>query len=277
MILKMAKTGTVSRLFGLSDEGLRMYERYGVLNPEKDTANGYRSYTVMDMVTLLYSRMYRQCGFTLAETSHFVNEADLPEIEKALEQKAEELEYLLSIQQRRVRMLRENCRLMETAEKNLGMCIQARCPGLYRFEIFKDGQVVDTPQIAKQLPKWVDLAPLTFLSSRYMEGSITFGSPDASVCISGLGVLADDAELLGIQKSDCVCYHPPADCVMSFVRSDSDELKADMDHMLEYLPHHELELAGDVLARAIVSTHHSREFNRYLQLWMPVKKLSKGA
>lgn len=69
-----------------------MYERYGVLNPEKDTANGYRSYTVMDMVTLLYSRMYRQCGFTLAETSHFVNEADLPEIEKALEQKAEELE-----------------------------------------------------------------------------------------------------------------------------------------------------------------------------------------
>lgn len=267
----MAKTGTVSRLFGLSDEGLRMYERYGVLNPEKDTTNGYRNYTVMDMVTLLYSRMYRQCGFTLAETSHLVNEAELPEIGRALEEKAEELEYLLSIQQRRVRMLRENCRLMAVAEKNLGLCIRARRPDMYRFEIFKDGQVTDTSQVAEQLPKWVDLAPLTFLSSRYVESSISFGHSQDSICISGLGVLTEDAELLGIQESDCVHYHPAEDCVMSFVQSDSDALRADMDHMLEYLSHQGLEMAGDVLVRAIVSTHHDREFNRYLQLWMPVK------
>lgn len=273
----MAKTGTVSRLFGLSDEGLRMYERYGVLNPEKDAVNGYRNYTVMDMVTLLYSRMYRQSGFTLAETSHLVNEAEIPEIEKALEQKAEELEYLLSIQQRRVRMLRENCRLMAVAEKNLGLCIQARRPGLYRFEIFQKNRVLDTPQVAKQLPKWVDLAPLTFLSSRYLKNSITLGRFRDSDCISGLGVLAEDAKLLGIQESDCVRYHPPEDCVMSFVRSDNDTMKADMDHMLEYLCHQGLELGGDVLARAIVSTRHNREYNRYLQLWMPVKKEPKEA
>lgn len=267
----MAKTGTVSRLFGLSDEGLRMYERYGVLNPEKDTANGYRNYTVMDMVTLLYSRMYRQCGFTLAETSHLINEAQIPEIEEALEQKAEELEYLLSIQQRRVRMLRENCRLMAVAEKNLGLCVQARRPSMYRFEIFLESRVLDTLQVERQLPKWVDLAPLTFLSSRYMENSISLGHGQDSVCISGLGIFAEDAELLGIEESACVHCYPSTDCVMSFVRSDNDALKADMDHMLQYLSHHGLKLAGDVLARAIVSTHHNQEYNRYLQLWMPVK------
>lgn len=271
----MAKTGTVSRLFGLSDEGLRMYERYGVLNPDKDTENGYRNYTVMDMVTLLYSRMYRQCGFTLAETSHLINEAKIPEIERALEQKAEELEYLLSIQQRRVRMLRENCHLMAVAEKNLNLCIQSRRPAMYRFEIFEDNQILDTSQVEKHLPKWMDLAPLTFLSSRYIGSSISFGHSRETVCISGPGVLAEDAELLGIKESNCVRYHPAADCVMSFVRSDSNALKADMDHMLEYLSHQEMEIAGDVLARAIVSTHHNQEFNRYLQLWMPVKKREK--
>lgn len=271
----MAKTGTVSRLFGLSDEGLRMYERYGVLNPDKDTENGYRNYTVMDMVTLLYSRMYRQCGFTLAETSHLINEAQIPEIERALEQKAEELEYLLSIQQRRVRMLRENCHLMAVAEKNLGLCVQAKRPAMYRFEIFEDNQVLDTFQVERQLPKWVDLAPLTFLSSRYVGNSISLGRSRDSVCISGPGVLAGDAELLGIEESDCVRYYPEADCVMSFVLSDSDALKADMDHMLEYLSLHGLEMDGDVLTRAIVSTHHNREFKRYLQLWMPVKKQTK--
>ena len=77
------KTGHIADLISLSDEGVRMYERYGLVYPEKEDQNGYRAFDVMDTTMLLYGKVYRDCGFSLKEAGHLANHAALPEVDQA--------------------------------------------------------------------------------------------------------------------------------------------------------------------------------------------------
>ena len=71
------KIGEVSRLPGISSEGLRLYERNGVISSEKDSDNGYRYYRHLDISALIRSRTYRNYGFSMKETAQLLNMADL--------------------------------------------------------------------------------------------------------------------------------------------------------------------------------------------------------
>ena len=58
--------GRISKLLGLSTETIRTYERKGIVHPQKNE-NGYRTFHVLDIGTLLRCRSYSCFGLSLSE------------------------------------------------------------------------------------------------------------------------------------------------------------------------------------------------------------------
>ena len=59
--------GRVAKIFGLSPETLRYYEREGFLAPEKNHGNGYREYTLEDLLLLTDLLFYRDIGIPIKD------------------------------------------------------------------------------------------------------------------------------------------------------------------------------------------------------------------
>ena len=71
--------GGYAQGMNLSQEGLRHYERKGVIHPERDPESGYRYYSLKDTVAIAFCRKFRTCGFGLDESVTLLHEADIEE------------------------------------------------------------------------------------------------------------------------------------------------------------------------------------------------------
>ncbi len=64
--------GEVAREVGMTVEGLRFYERRGLLRPARRTSAGYRLYEEAQLETLQFVRAAQRMGFSLAEIQELV-------------------------------------------------------------------------------------------------------------------------------------------------------------------------------------------------------------
>lgn len=59
----------MARAFDLSDEALRYYEKKGLVTPERNAQNGYRTFSRTDIQRIANIKRYQNQGFTLEEIS----------------------------------------------------------------------------------------------------------------------------------------------------------------------------------------------------------------
>jgi len=59
--------GTVAERSGVPPKSIRYYESIGLIQPAKRRANGYRSYSPLDMRTLAFIKRARSLGFSVEE------------------------------------------------------------------------------------------------------------------------------------------------------------------------------------------------------------------
>ena len=67
------KIGDISRLFNLSSEMIRYYEKMGIIDPIRDEKNGYRYYSIFDIYILLECLQYQNLGMKIKEIPNFIN------------------------------------------------------------------------------------------------------------------------------------------------------------------------------------------------------------
>lgn len=75
----------------ISDEGLRFYERSGVIHPIKDE-RGRRYFKTLDINVLMRIRGYRNMGFSLDQCASMVNDLNAGEVCREFQNQEEELE-----------------------------------------------------------------------------------------------------------------------------------------------------------------------------------------
>ncbi len=74
------RIGEVARLFDLSTDTLRYYEKQGLLAQDKDPVNGYRNYSYDELVILLDVLFLRQMDVAVNDVRKIIKEKELPEI-----------------------------------------------------------------------------------------------------------------------------------------------------------------------------------------------------
>ena len=80
--------GLISKLLGLSAEGIRLYERGGIVRSRREGGGGYSFYERPDIVSLMLAMSYRGCGFTLGEAESLVNTVDPAFVADSLRRRA---------------------------------------------------------------------------------------------------------------------------------------------------------------------------------------------
>ena len=266
------QTGNVAKLMGLSDEGVRIYERYGLVYPEKKGDGGFRAFDIMDIVMLLYARVYRECGFSLKEVQQLANDSELKHVADAYRDSITHLRRKVEWEQKRLERIEELLTEIETAITTEGQCTLDTMPGLYRVEFFRDHMLDITLAMGRKAGEWMErYVPFTMLSTRFEKDVLSLPREDIPAS-SGLGICEKYAAFLGIQPSREVTYHPPVRAVHTILRANNQVLNPDMSGCLSFIRTHGLEIAGDAISFGIVNLHFQTDFDRYFHLWIPVKE-----
>ena len=265
------RTGSVAKWMGLSDEGVRMYERYGLLHSDKDERNHYRTFDIMDMTMLLYGQVYCESGFSLKETQKLTNGCTLGEIYKAYQDKYETQCKSLERELLRLRRVRQMVEDIGKIESMYGQCSVEIRPAMYRIEFMKKTQTFGGKGRQSCVNRWMkEYLPFAMLSTRYYQ--TTFEYPQEQMdASSGLGIYAEYAEMLGICENEYITYHPPVQSVHTILSATNEVLTPDVSTCLEYIQANHLKICGDTISFGIVNTHFNEEFRRYYHIWVPVR------
>lgn len=266
------QTGNVAQLMGLSDEGVRIYERYGLVYPDKKGDGGFRAFDIMDMVMLLYARVYRECGFSLKEVQHLANDCELAEVAQAYESSLVQLRQRVERERKRLERVEELLREIEEARTQAGVYTISTMPGMYRLEFLLDRKLDAGPEKQRKVRAWMEkFIPFTMLSTRYTKETIALPKEEMKAP-SGLGIREDYAAFLGIQEDEYVKYYPPAKAVHTILQASNQDLIPDLDGCLSFLKDRGLTPAGDAIAFGIANLHFQTNFDRYFHLWIPIKE-----
>jgi len=265
------QTGSVAKWMGLSDEGIRLYERYELIHPEKDEQNKYRAFDIMDITMLLYGMVYRESGFSLKEAQQLANHCTLDEVQEAYLSKAKQRRIELERERLRLERVEEIAREIEEASMQYGVCRIEERPALYRLEFMDRGAMVEEADKQKRANYWMkNYLPFVMLSTRYYAETIE--NPRASIeAKSGFGVYAKYADTLGIEEDEHVKYYPPVRAVHTVLSANNEMLNPDYAQVLRFIREKGVRICGDPIAFGIANLHFCKTFDRYYHIWIPIE------
>ena len=266
------QTGSVAKWMGLSDEGIRLYERYQLIHPEKDEQNKYRAFDIMDITMLLYGMVYRESGFSLKEAQQLANHSSLDEVHGAYLNRAAQRRRELERELLRLERVEEIAREIEDANKQYGVCRVEERPALYRLEFMDRGAMIEDANKQRHANQWMkNYLPFAMLSTRYYEATIT-NPREKIAAVTGFGVYARYAKALDIEENEHVKYYPPVRSVHTILSANNEMLNPDYTDALRFMEENGLRVCGDPIGFGIANLHFNDTFDRYYHIWIPVEE-----
>lgn len=97
---QLRTVSALAKAAGVSADTVRFYTREGLLNPQRDPANGYQRFGARDLQRLRFARKARQLGFSLREITAILGDADrhnspCPQVRDLFARKLNEVEQQL--------------------------------------------------------------------------------------------------------------------------------------------------------------------------------------
>jgi len=83
--------GQVAKLFGISVESIVYYEKEGLIHPSKNPNNGYREFTINDIVALSDILFYRNVDISIKEITEIQSGMDMKGISELIDNKITEI------------------------------------------------------------------------------------------------------------------------------------------------------------------------------------------
>ena len=255
--------GKVSRMLGLSVEGIRNYEKSGIISSKREDGSNYRKYSYLDIASLIRAKMYRAYGFSIRETGDLTNHLSLEEIAAAFDEKITELSGDIRIAMEKRAFMEEHVSEIRSVDEETGKIRISRMPAIYRIEFARNGVIDFSEEKIRILQTWMQYAPFVFFSSRYL-GDDVYG---------GLAVMDRYANLFGISEQykagKDIRYIPETLCLKLTVRegdtgySRTETLSAFKD----YASYHNFELGDEIIGHTVIGIHKSTDYQRYRKVF----------
>jgi MerR family transcriptional regulator, copper efflux regulator len=128
MSSQLLTSGQLGVATGLSRGALRLYEKYGLISPERRTSSGYRVFSEDTVITLNAIKVACKAGFTLAEVGDLLAIIDAEPfssiaIKKAIQQKIAEVDA-------KIDHLSQFKRFMQRVSKDPAMLLDPACDAM---------------------------------------------------------------------------------------------------------------------------------------------------
>ena len=259
--------GKVSKLLGLSVEGIRKYEKSGIISSDRDDSSNYRKYSYLDIASLIRAKMYRSYGFSLKETQDLTNNCSLDEIAAAFKTKESELSQDILLLTEKIHFIEEQIEEIRSLESITGKVRICRMPAIYRMEFSHNGEIDFSDETVAVIQSWMEYAPFVFFSSRY-SGTDVYGGLAIRERYAGLFHIPEKHTEKGIIR-----YLPSSLCLMLTVKEGDDGYShaETLSALKEYASKHNFEISDDIIGQTITGVHKSSEYIRYRQVFASVR------
>lgn len=210
------KASGMERMFGMSPNGIRLYEKQGVIRPQREES-GYRTYGVTELLAMGFGVQYRRYGFTLPQTASLMDGGDAAEQLSALRTRTDEMELEIERMMRERKSLKTQIARAERAQRLMDACETDVKPAMYFLATRRDEQFVCGDADAL-IGGWVERYAPHLSAALLLDGPYMTREDFDRTPLSGAAVDAEVALELGLMPSQHMTYLPPKRCVVTGVR-----------------------------------------------------------
>ena len=257
--------GKVSKLLGISIEGIRNYEKCGIVHPRREPDSQYRKFSYLDITSLIRAKMYRSLGFSLLETETLVNMLDIPELVNSFEEKIVGLERDLQLAKSRGQFLDNLSQEIAKLEKELNVVEIRLQPEAYRLEFSKNGVIDFSDRVVQKFQTWMEYMPFVHVSTRYLEKDV----------YGGLSIDERYAELFDIKEEPGLIRHLPPVLSMKITVMEEENGFSDFScikDLKKYAAEHSYLFKGEIIGQTVIGTQKKNNYRRYRQIYAPIEE-----
>ncbi len=191
--------GKLAKIFGLTKEGLRFYERNNMIEPGRDDSNGYRFYSGFDVQKVAVIKKMKNLGFSLDETKELMSPISMEDFGKHHNERLDVLEKELKIQQIMIDKLKLQQEIYDHLEDVKDKPEIVEIEGFYHLDFVSIEKLLNRSELIDEVSKWFQHMHIVSASSVLPKKAFLGENVQ---CHKGLIIAKEDAELLDIHLSE---------------------------------------------------------------------------
>lgn len=262
--------GKAAKLLGMSPEGVRLYERAGILKPWRgESEQSYRTYEHMDFAALIRARGYHHAGFSTKQIAQLLQAKGLEEVVDQYAGRRQALEEEIRFKTMILDELKTLEEVSARANRDLWQITRGESPAMYRFPFMRNGDYCLTGEQEPVLQQWISKTPITFISQSNEWEKLTAGKVQYT---AALGIREEQAHSLGLDLRWAE-YYPARSALYSIVLEKGNEFHplVSLKPLLDYVAEHGITVKGNPVSRVFVSINKNENYTRFREVWLPVE------
>ncbi len=270
--------GDIAKLFDIPMQNIRFYEEKGIITPEKNKSNGYRSYSAWTLNDLLDTKRFRGMDFSLEQIGKILKTNNLNEIcdtyitqEQKILKEIQRYQIILEI------LSKERIKI-QTVKQFVGTFKICKSPALVFHRFRKKNKLqdmsgnTDLKNLHSELSDWLQLSP---------EPTIAFYVPFQSLCGTpinkieywyGYSIECEKALQYGIKTEAPNEYLESCRSVYTIFEAHDEGtfMDAFYHQVYEKITSEGLVVCGSPRGRLIIKSHEEDHYTRYFETWVPI-------
>lgn len=263
-----SKVSDLRNWVGMSENGMKLYEKKGIIQPDRDAQSGYRRLNISDGDKMFRGRVLASYGFTIQEAADILQLSDfsgqydmLGEKEDAINTEMIEL----SLRLQYIRGVRETMREMK---QDIGACALVRPSRSFFLPVHdqyqnKAGGVDECGQWLSCVP-YVTSAVVTEVESLGGYGTYWYGPVIPELHAHRFHLSLENAMCIGDKSPHYVrgfCRYP----------LDRNLVSADCEHIFDFAEKNGKTAFGSILTKHILLENTEDGMITYDEILIPVK------
>ncbi|VBB08194.1 Hypothetical protein LUCI_3462 [Lucifera butyrica] len=259
------KIGEMAKLFDISTDTLRYYEKAGLLSSDRHCDNGYRYYSYDDLVILMDILLFRNMEVAVKDIRPMITRMDLGDIKQVLIQNDKLVEERIEALVRQRTLLGQIIAQYELCEQQLGKFSLVPAPD-FKYK-FWGAQEEDLLQIIRHYKKpdrsWMHSARYTLL----LPPDELFNNRSFDSAQIGISFDKETLSKLDLSEQQEFSSLPEKDCLYTVLGTDYSRQENEvLVKALAWLKEKGRQVEGPLLGRYLASTH--KDGYDYYEIWI---------
>lgn len=265
----------LARLFGISNQTLRYYDKIGLFKPaQTDPHTGYRYYSYKQFFTLSMIMQLKRLNFSLEGIQKYGSARNIKHLERSLlEQKKIIRQEILQLQ----RLEERNDRLLGKLQFAQHISVQPDCelvtePDRFQYEIPVNFEIKDLYQYIKLVYESYIKSPFSSNVATHSEIVLKINQENLEEqrfrVYNSIGFFLDDYSDTNRRGITKICGGLYASCIHLGAY---DSIHLSYQKLFDFIQEQELSICGDSLEFAIISTSLAENPDNFItQIQIPV-------
>lgn len=266
------RIGELAKLFNISSDTLRLYDRKGLLKPYQDSNNSYRYYDIRSIFRLSRILFFKNLDITLKEIDEYMKNKNRERLTDMLRKKNTELEMRIQRLSNLQHKITSKLELLENIDTNIDkiyIVSMNKRQGIFLDTRAKKDEF-EIKEVFKQNEKYLKI------SSWLVEGQIytSLAKEDMDQGIYNRFRYFIEINSTEEDSNLPVIILPQNDYVCMTVLGPYEDMWKHYETLVKWIHENEYEIVGDSIEKNIIDYESSNSEDEYIsEIQIPVKKV----